>query len=119
MRFPLFSIPVTNERPELVGAVTEALAAESYRKVTPTYYEISLKIKYSRDDETSQTLDIIRNGAIFDFGFVYSKSLNNLLLVFRDLPNNKSSDFVSYYASHESSYQQGLDDLIAAYKNLD
>lgn len=116
--FSLFSIPVTNNRIELVGAVTEALAAESYRKVIPSYYEISLKIKYSRDDQTAQTLDIIRDGAIFDFGFVNSIGLSGILTIFRDLPNSKSSDFASYYAKHEKSYQDGLANLIAAYKNL-
>jgi hypothetical protein len=116
--FSLFSIPVTNKRPELAGAVTEALASESYRKVIPSYYEISLKIKYSRDNQTAQTLDIIRDGAILDFGFVNSCSLNNILTIFRDLPNNKSSDFASYYAKNEKLYQQGLDNLIAAYKEL-
>jgi len=117
--FSFFSVLSTCDDYEFAGAVTEALAAESYRFVTPTYYETALKIKYSRDDTTSQMLDIIREGAQFDFAYVYSNSLNNIVHIFRNLTDKKSTDFVSLYEKSESQYKKALDKLIAAYQELE
>ena len=117
--FSFFSIPATCTDYEFAGAVTEVLAAESYRSVTPVYYETAMKIKYSRDDMTSQMLDIIRDGAQFDFAYVYSNSMNNIVHIFRTLTDRKSTDFVSLYEKSEAAYQKSLDKLINAYKELD
>jgi hypothetical protein len=117
--FSFFSVPATCADYDFAGAVTEALAAESYRTVTPAYYETALKIKYSRDDATSQMLDIICDGAQFDFAYVYSNSMNNIVHIFRDLTGKKSTDFVSLYEKNEPSYQKALDKLINAYGELE
>ena len=117
--YSLFSVPATNYDFDFVGAVTEALAAESYRYLTPAYYETALKIKYSRDDTTSQMLDIIREGARFDFALVNSNSMNNIIHIFRELSQKKSSDFVSLYEKSEQRYQSALDKLIDRYRDLD
>ena len=116
--YSLFCIPAICEDFEFAGAVTEALAAESYRKLTPAYYETALKIKYSRDDTTSQMLDIIRSGVQFDFAFVNSNGMENIIHIFRELTSRKSSDFVSLYEKNESVYQANLDRIIEAYKEL-
>ena len=117
--YSLFCVPATSDRIDFVGAVTEALAAESYRYVTPAYYETAMKIKYSRDDMTSQMLDIIRDGARFDFAFVNSNSINNIIHIFRELSNKKSTDFVSLYEKNEPKYQKALEKLVDKYKELD
>ena len=117
--YSIFSIPMTCEQPEFVGAVTEFMAAESYRRVTPAYYETALKIKYARDEATSQMLDIIRDGAVFDFAFVNSNGMNNIIHIFRELAAKKSGDFVSLYEKNEAKYQKALDKIIDAYKDLD
>jgi len=117
--FSFFSIPSTCQDYEFIGAVTEVLAAESYRYVTPTYFETAMKIKYSRDDMTSQMLDIICDGVQFDFAYVYSSSMNNIIHMFRDLTGRKSTDFVSLYEKSEAGYQKALDKLIDKYRELD
>jgi len=117
--YSIFSIPATNDRLDFTGAVTEALAAESYRSVTPAYYETALKIKYSRDDATSRMLDIIRDGTRFDFAFVNSNSMENIIHIFRELSQKKSTDFVSLYEKYEPRYEKALKKLIDKYKELD
>ncbi|MCL2099376.1 MAG: hypothetical protein FWH24_02940 [Oscillospiraceae bacterium] len=116
--YSLFCIPVTCSRLEAVGAVMEALCAESYRTVTPAYYEIALKLKYSRDDETSQMLDLIRAGIRFDFGTVNAINLNDAGSLFRRLMESRSTDFASRYEASENIYQSALDNLAEAYQNL-
>ena len=117
--YSFFSVLSTCADYDFVGAVTEFLAAESYRYVTPTYFETALKIKYSRDDATSQVLDILTDAVHFDFAFVNSNSMNNIAHIFRDLTGKKSKDFVSLYEKNEPKYQKALDKLIDAYKELD
>ena len=116
--YSLFSIPVTCTIADTVGAVTEALCAESYRRVTPAYYEVTLKAKYSRDEETSQMLDLIRSGLTFNFGTVNSFSMDNMGHIFRNLVTSKSTDFTSTYEKSQATYQAKLDAIVAAYKDL-
>ena len=49
--------------------ITEALAAEGYKKVIPAFYEMGLNAKYDRDMETSEMLEIISGSRWFDFGY--------------------------------------------------
>ncbi len=61
-----------------VCASLEALAAESYKSVTPAYLDVALKNKYSRDPESAEMIDLIRENIISDFGFQYtSTGFNN------------------------------------------
>jgi len=96
----------------------EALGAESYRWVTPAYYEIALKTKYSRDEETSQMLDIIKSGLRFDFGTVNTANLEGVNAVFRELMDTGRTDFVSLYERNEARYLRALDRLMEAYQDL-
>jgi hypothetical protein len=117
--FSLFCIPVTNSRLDATAATMEALCAESYRKVTPAYYEIALKKKYARDDESSQMIDIIRDGLRFNFGFLNSMSIGPFIGgMFRELMNAKSTDFASYYDKKAKKFEQDLAKLIAGYEKL-
>ena len=116
--YTLFCIPATCSKTDAVGATLEALCAESYRTVTPAYYEIALKKKYSRDDETSQMLDIIRSGLTFDFGGLNSINLQDILIIFRNLMIEKKTDFASRYEKSEKKWQTLLDKLVASYEDL-
>jgi hypothetical protein len=112
-----FSIPITCREPDEIAAVAEALCVESYRNVTPAYFEIAQKQKYSRDEESSHMLDIIREGLFFDFGFMNSFSMEGYHNIFRDLMSNRRTDFASAYERNERRYQRALDRLLEAYTN--
>lgn len=64
----LFVIPITVQDTDYVSLIIEALAAESEKSVIPQYYEVALKGKYSRDDESASMLDLIFSNRVFDFG---------------------------------------------------
>jgi hypothetical protein len=64
-------------------------------------------------------LDIISDGSQFDFASVYSNSMNNIVHIFRELTDKKSTEFVSTYEKKESGYQKALDKLITAYEGLE
>lgn len=73
--YSLLCVPETSDNTELIGATTEALAAESYRRVTPAYYEAVIKEKYSRDSQSKKMLDLIIGGNTFEPAIIYSYCL--------------------------------------------
>ncbi|MCL1794016.1 MAG: extracellular solute-binding protein [Oscillospiraceae bacterium] len=117
--FSMLAIPISCSETELVGAALEALSAESYRSVTPAFYEIALKTKYLRDDESAMMLDIIRDGLSFNFGAYHTDSMGDLRLQYSFHMIDKKSDWVSFYEKNESRYQAGLEKTIDNYMKLD
>ena len=74
-----YGIPLTviDDELEMIGAVLEALAAESYRTVTPAYYELALKTKYVSDEQSVKMLDDIINSFYVDPGVLYTKKISS------------------------------------------
>ncbi len=65
-------VPVTGyDHLERTGVILEALNAESYITTIPAYYDIMLKTKISRDDESGEMLDIMFNNRVYDLGKIY------------------------------------------------
>jgi hypothetical protein len=117
---PLYSVPVfaSEEEIEVAGAVMEAQAAENYRKVFPTMYDIALKVKYNRDttgsDTASRMIDIIHDNSTTDFVYVYNYVLAQMGTITRKLMGEKSTNFASTYKSLESAASAALEKLIEA-----
>lgn len=65
-------VPKTNRDLERTGVVIEALSSESVDTLKPAYYDKALKGKGSRDEESSEMLDIIFNTRIFDLGYMFN-----------------------------------------------
>lgn len=94
---------------DLIGATLELMAAESYRQVTPQYYEVCLQGKYSQAPDDSRMYDIIVNGIKLDFGYVYATlSIGNINNLFRDL----TGDFAQTYEKNKLVYETALETLI-------
>ena len=117
--YSLLSVPVTaaTGKYQMIGAVTEALAAEGYRTVTPAYFEIALKNKYSRDDESSQMLDILVEGNTFQPAVIYSGSLGNIGHLMREMQND-APDITSIYDKKVNTYQKAFDKFNAIFADL-
>jgi len=119
--YSLVNIPVTlpPDRHDMVGAVLEALASEGYRSTTHAYFESTLKNKYSRDEETLEVLDILRQGLEFQPVMIYYKSMGDILHLFRFAcyPQNTYDDMTSYYAKNEKRFQKYIDTFNEYYLN--
>jgi hypothetical protein len=48
----------------------EAMACETRNTVFPAYYEFALKNKFSRDPDTCEMLDLIRETSVWDIGCI-------------------------------------------------
>lgn len=94
---------------DLVGATLELMGAESYKQVTPAYFEICLKSKYSESPEDAEIYDRIVNSFVYSFGFCYSsKSLEGIGGLFRDL----DADIAQRYEENKVKYETALNTLI-------
>lgn len=65
-RFPIVPITVTDL--EFVSIIMEALACESMNTLLPAYYEVGLKGKVTRDEDSSDMIDLIYNTRVYDMG---------------------------------------------------
>ena len=113
---PLLIIPITVSDAERTGAVTEALCAYGSKLVIPAYYDRALKTKYSRDDDSEEMMDIIKNSIIFDVGYLSGGPLQSTGY---ELANSTNQDFSSYYASRKESAQKSLETFLEDYGGVE
>lgn len=107
-------LPLTLRNIDMSGAVIEALAAESYRTVTATIFEVAMKSKYSRDSISGQMMDSIVADASANFVHQYGDSLSGIDYSISTLFTQGKTDFASYYAKTEKILQKQLAILIAS-----
>ena len=69
---PAFGIPVTVADVERSGIFMDAFTAVSNETIIPAYYKISLEGKFTRDEDSIEMLDIIRNGMVYDLAVLYN-----------------------------------------------
>jgi hypothetical protein len=107
--YSLLCVPVTADpaKYQMIGAVTEAVAAEGYRSVTPAYFDIALKNKYSRDDESSRVLDILAERNTFQPAIIYSNSLGDIGHLMRQIIYD-FPDIASYYEKNSGAYEKAF-----------
>ncbi|NLZ36116.1 MAG: hypothetical protein GX897_01380 [Clostridiales bacterium] len=60
-------VPSTIQNPEAVGAVTEALAAASYKQMNPVYIDIYIEQKILRDENSVKCLKLMQENVVSDF----------------------------------------------------
>jgi len=108
------SIPVSSENPERTGMILEALTGESYYTLRPAYYDVSLKTKFMRDDESGEMLDLIFRTRCYDLGHVYN--WGGVFDMFFNLPIARNQEFVSAYErilpKIESDMQKAIDNFL-------
>lgn len=111
-------LPASCTKFEQVSAVLELMAFESYKSVTPAYYETALKTKYTRDNLSSQIVDLLHDTAMTDIAYVFGDAFNSLGYTGRNMIQGKKSDLSSWYASREKTALKKMQQLIDAYNEL-
>ena len=109
-----YAVPVSCQNPDEVGAVLEAMCAESYRTVVELYFEIVLKAKYSQDSQSGQCIDIIRNTAKKFFLSEYNSIAGSSGYLISQQVSAAQNNFASAYASVVEKGNQGIKDHVAA-----
>ena len=112
----MICFPKTVVDVDMSAIIAEAMCAESYRSVIPKYYEVSLKTKISRDEQSERMIDLIRDSLIFDFGWVHSVPMDSVGTLLAGLITSGSTDFASKYATKEPKVLEGLAKINEAYE---
>lgn len=113
-------VSIAPERVDMLCAVLEALCAESYRKVTPAWYDTALKIKYSSGLIDAQMVDIIYDHINSPFIMMADKELNLGSVFTRGVFGSTSEGaFASYYESQRKLLDKSLQKAIDNYKKIE
>jgi hypothetical protein len=112
---PLLGVPKTASNLERTGAIVEELSYLSRKYVVPAYYDVTLKTKFARDDESAEMLDYIIDGRVYDFGYVYD---GTTAYIFQSQINSDKREFSSAIEKRMTAAQKNLDKIIAAYDEI-
>ena len=106
-------VPVSATDFERTGAILEAWAGESVDTLTNAYYDITLKGKFSRDNESSDMLDLIFSTRVMDQGMFFN--WEGMQGFFESFVTSKVSlNFASQYEKMEPKWTAAIDKTIQA-----
>ncbi len=66
---------ISGEQYDRAGAVLEGWASECYRSVMPAFFETSLKVRYSTDNDMAEIFDLLRTNTVIDLDHVFSADI--------------------------------------------
>ena len=73
----VYCVPITMGSDEATGATLECMASESYRKVTPAYFENIFQSRYSEGFREADMFAQIKDSVIIDAGRLFSTQLGS------------------------------------------
>jgi len=93
----MYGLPVCIDdgKLDLIGTVMESMSALGYKEVIPVYYDILLKEKVSRDEDSREMLDIILDGMVFDLGVNFQTGSSQPGFFITELIKAKNANYVS------------------------
>lgn len=105
------TVPVTAPDLDRTGIILEALNSVSRYTVASAYYDICLKGKYVRDEESSEMLELIFNSTVYDLGQVFN--FGDISVSFLYMPQTQGNrNWVSKYASIEKKVNADIAKLV-------
>ena len=113
-----FCIPITSMNQNMASAALECFASESYRTVSPAYFETALKFKYSRDTETGQMCDLIKDSVVFNFAASFTMALNDPQNLMKNQIGGLNPNWASTIASWQPVAEKKLEEVLAKIAEL-
>lgn len=113
---PLMCMPRSVREDEItnISTLIEAMAAYGYKHITPAVFDVALKVKYSTLEGSGKMLDLLIEGVIMDFGYIYSSDYHNII---HKVLYQKNSNLGSWLAKNQKSLESYYDDIIESYLN--
>lgn len=113
------AVPVTlsESKMDMVGTAMEMMAYISHNNVGTQMFNITLKEKVSRDENSKAMLDIIYSDIIFDLNGIHN--FGNTGTTLRACAIGAKENFASSYASALTQAQDQLSKLMEQYNALD
>lgn len=102
---------------ERTSVILESLTCESAKSVIPVYYDIALKTKHARDEESEAMIDLIFDSRVFDFGdTIWTEYIRNTI---SDIFQTKSDTLISQMEKIAPKLQKTIDGMVEAFLKLD
>ncbi len=114
-----FSVPQNAPEKAMSGAVIEALASESYRRTSPTLFEVVFKSVYSNDPLDARMYDIIKSNVYVDMARLYSGNFtwaNSAVALFRNSVINGEKSWVVKVKANEEYINGVFAEISEAFK---
>lgn len=103
-------VPVIAPDLDKTGFMLEAMTAESMYTLIPAYYEVALKTKYSRDEESAAMLDIIFETREYELADMYA--WGGIVNAVRDSLTAGAGGYVSAIESKKPAVEAAIKTLI-------
>ena len=113
--FSLYAIPNDCTEVDLVSAVMECYASESYRNVSPALYDTTIKYRYTDDAISSAMFDTIRGSVIFDLGRIFASALGSAYSLYENAIAQKTSWAVASAGQMKQAWPKAIKDILAAF----
>lgn len=112
----LVMIAKTEEDPEFVGTVMEAMATYNYTHVTPNMFQVVTKLQAAQDPESAAMVDLIIRNRVFDLGYFADLGVTNLV---RDSLISERLEIASSLRSGRKAAERALTKLLANMEKFD
>jgi hypothetical protein len=116
----LFFMPISapQENLDRTSVILEALCSDSAKSVVPVYYDIALKTKFTRDDESAEIIDILFENRVFDLGdTAWCDKVRDPIFASMFQRNNR--DLVSKLESLDKTVGTLIEKTVDAFERLD
>ena len=116
----LFFAPISapQEALDRTSVILEALASDSAANVVPVYYELALKTKFTRDEESAEILDLLFENRIFDLGdTAWGDRIRDP--IFAPMFQSNNRNLASRLESIERTVDQLIERTVEAFERLD
>ena len=110
----LMSIPVTCDNLDRTGAVIENICAGSYEELIPAYYEINLKGKQFRDNDSEEMLNLMLNNIQYDLAMIFN--WGSFISMYNSAVTD-NTDLMSKYAAIEKALNLDLQKTMDLFYN--
>jgi hypothetical protein len=111
------SIPLTVPSIETTGLILEALTFESRYTLLPAYYDINLKTKFARDDESKEMIDLILANRFYDLGDMYRWA--TITGIFDDIGSGRTTSLATFWERSEARIQTAMERTLNRLEEID
>ena len=109
-------IPTTCPEPEKICTVLEALCSMSHNTSMQTYFESAMKVKYARDESSSQMIDLLHDSITQSFCYAFASQINDYHEIFRSLFDSGKATYTTSYAKKQKAITKLYEKMITAYE---
>lgn len=110
------TVPITNPNPERSGKIIDAMCYYSQQYVKPAFYDVSITSKLTRDEDSLEMLNIIRENRTFEMAYIFNWD-NLTWSLFAQIIDARKNTFISSYEKAENRIKTAMEKTIGEMLN--